>query len=140
MRTHTITAAIAALTAAIVLTGCTPTTPGGASAINEPPRIGADPASWTPIFVNELDNGGTFDIAAGQTGVITSIPDRVDATVTSSDPRAVMALQGSDDTANGGAVLRPGFMGIAVGEATITVTDDAGAVLLEFTVNVQEQA
>ena len=121
MKMLRVLAAAAAVSLALGLSACAPTTPVVA-----------------PVTVNVNDlQGATVEVALNQVINIDTGDLAVDSyTAEIADGSVVEFVQGKED---GGATFNPGLKPLKVGETAVTMTNEQGGIQpLEFTVKVTE--
>ncbi len=121
MKMLRVLAAAAAVSLALGLSACAPTTPVVA-----------------PVTVNVNDlQGATVEVALNQVININTGDLAVDSyTAEIADGSVVEFVQGKED---GGATFNPGLKPLKVGETAVTMTNEQGGIQpLEFTVKVTE--
>ena len=110
---------------------------------SEPPMVGGNPGTWTPLSISMDMNGSKVVLVKGQAAVFTDLPanDAENKIVVVAKKKGIVKV--SQQRSDGSATMNAGLVGLKKGTTKITVYDGnpksaTAIVVMQFTVQVKK--
>ena len=109
----------------------------------EPPMVGGDPSTWTPVSITMDMNGSTVVLVKGQTAIFSDLPpnDATNKIVVVAKKKGIVKV--SQQGTEGDATMVAGLTGLKKGKTKVIVYDgdpksDTAIVVMQFNVRVKK--